>query len=343
MLWPQFWPEAASNADKRQKEFIMGQATGTTDTFDLVGLAEDVEDIINNISPTDTPLYTMAKKKKATAVLHQWQTDALAAAAANRAIEGDDSTYATASPTVMLSNYCQIAKKTVMVSGTADAVRKYGRKEEFAYQIAKRGKEIKRDIEFALVQNQVSSAGSSSVARSSAGIEAMITNRVLGTGNSTGTTPGYAAGVWGTVTDGTAATMVEANLQDALQAAWEDGGTTSTIMVNAGLKRRIASFAGASTFAGVSVNQGRSAQGVIVGGVDLYVSDYGDHKIQLNRYQRAGTVLCLDGDYVSVAMLRPMKFEERAKTGDATRGELLCEFALVADSPDAHAKVQSVS
>ena len=322
----------------------MGQAAGTTDTFDLAGLAEDVEDVIFNISPTETPFLTMAKRKKASAVSHQWQTDSLAAATTNRAIEGDDSTYATATATTMLSNYCQIAKKTVMVSGTADAVRKYGRKEEFAYQMAKKGKELKRDIEHALVQNQVSSAGSSSVARSSAGIEAMISgNRILGTGNSTGTTPGYAAGVWGSVTDGTAATMVEDDLKNALEAAWTDGGTTSTIMVNSTLKKRIASFAGASAFAGVSVNQGRSAQGVIVGGVDLYVSDYGDHKIQLNRYMRTGTVLCLDGDYVSVGFLRPIKFEERAKTGDATRGELLTEFCLIADNPDAHSKVQAVS
>jgi hypothetical protein len=322
----------------------MAQATGTTDTFDLAGLAEDVEDVIFNISPTETPFLTMAKRKKASAVSHQWQTDSLAAAAANRAIEGDDSTYATATATTMLSNFCQIAKKTVMVSGTADAVRKYGRKEEFAYQMAKKGKELKRDIEFALVQNQVSSAGGSGTARSSAGIEAMISgNRILGTGNSTGTTPGYAAGVWGAVTDGTAATMVEDDLKNALEAAWVDGGMTSTIMVNSTLKKRIASFAGASSFSGVSVNQGRTAQGVIVGGVDLYVSDYGDHKIQLNRYMRAGTVLCLDGDYVSVGFLRPIKFEERAKTGDATRGELLTEFCLIADNPDAHAKVQAVS
>lgn len=321
----------------------MAQATGTTDTFDLVGLAEDVEDVINNISPTDTPLYTMAKKKKASAVYHQWQTDALAAAAANRAIEGDDSTYATVVPTVLLGNYCQIAKKTVMVSGTADAVRKYGRKEEFAYQIAKKGKELKRDIEFSLVQNQVSSAGGSGTARSSAGIENMITNRQLGTNNTTGTTPGFAAGVWGAVTDGTAATMVETDLTSALDLAWADGGSTDVIMVGSALKRRIASFAGASTYAGVSVNQGRSSQGVIVGGVDLYISDFGEHKIMLNRYMRAGTVLCLDKDYVSVAMLRPIKFEERAKTGDATRGELLCEYTLVGDNPDAHSKVQSVS
>lgn len=322
----------------------MAQATGTTDTFDLVGLAEDVEDMIFNISPTETPFLTMAKRKKASAVNHQWQTDSLSAAAANRAIEGDDSTYATATPTTMLSNYCQIAKKTVMVSGTADAVRKYGRKEEFAYQIAKKGKELKRDMEYALVTNQASSAGGSGTARSSAGIESMISgNRILGAGNTTGTTPGYAAGVWAAPTDGTATAMTEGNLVSALEAAWQDGGNTSVIMVNSTLKRTIASFAGASSYAGVSVNQGRNAQGVIVGGVDLYVSDFGEHKVMLNRYMRTGTVLCLDKDYVSVGFLRPIKFEERAKTGDATRGEILTEFCLIGDNPDAHAKIQSVT
>ena len=322
----------------------MAQATGTTDSYDLVGLAEDVEDVIFNISPTETPFLSKAKRKKATATSHQWQTDSLAAAAANRAIEGDESTYAAASPTVMLSNYTQISKKTVLISGTADAVRKYGRKEEFAYQIAKKGKELKRDIEYALVTNQASSAGGSSTARSSAGIESMIAgNRILGTGNSTGTTPGYAGGAWAAPTDGTAATMTETDLVTALEAAWADGGDPNTVMVNSGLKRRIATFGGANKFSGVQVNQGRTAQAVVIGGVDLYISDFGEHKIMLNRYMRTGTVLCLDFDYLSVAWLRPIKFEERAKTGDATRGELLCEYTLVADNPDAHAKVQSVS
>lgn len=321
----------------------MAQATGTTDSYDLVGLAEDVEDVIFNISPTETPLLTMAKRKKATATLHQWQTDSLSAAAANRSIEGDDSTYATASPTTMLSNYTQISKKTVMVSGTADAVRKYGRKEEFAYQIAKRGKELKRDIELALVTNQASSAGGSGTARSSAGIESMITNRVLGTGNTTGTTPGYAGGAWSAPTDGTATAMTEGDLVSALELAWQDGGDPGTIMVNSALKRKIATFGGANKFSGVQVNQGRTAQAVVIGGVDLYISDFGEHKVVLNRYMRAGTLLCLDKEYISVAFLRPIKFEERAKTGDATRGELLTEYTLVAENPDAHAKIQSVT
>ena len=322
----------------------MAQATGTTDTYDLVGLAEDVEDIINDISPMDTPFYQGAKRKKASATLHQWQTDSLASAAANRAIEGDDSTYATASPTTMLSNYCQIAKKTVIVSGTADAVRKYGRKEEFAYQIAKKGRELKRDIEFALIQNQASSAGGSGTARSAAGVESMIAgNRILLTGNSTGTTPGYAAGVWAAPTDGSATAMTEGDLVSALEAAWTDGGNASTLMVNSTLKKKFSTFAGASSYAGVSVNQGRSVQGVVVNGVDMYVSPFGEHKVVLNRFMRTGTVLCLDMEYWSVAFLRPIKFEERAKTGDATRGEILCEFTLVGDNPDASAKIQAAT
>lgn len=324
----------------------MAQLQGTTDTYDLIGLAEDVEDVIFNISPTETPALSMGKRKKATATLHQWQTDSLASVAANRAVEGDDATYATVSPTTMLSNYTQISKKTVMVSGTADAVRKYGRKEEFAYQIAKKGKELKRDIEFAIVGNQASSAGSTTVARSSAGLESMIAgNRILAgsAANTTGTTPGYAGGLWSSPTDGTVAALTETALVEALEAAWQDGGDPSIIMVNTTAKKRIATFGGANKYAGVQVNQGRSAQAVVIGGVDLYISDFGEHKVILNRYQRQRTLFCIDPEYFSTAWLRPIRFEERAKTGDATKGELLCEWTLVVENPDAHAKVQDLS
>lgn len=323
----------------------MAQVAGTTDTFDLIGIAEDVEELINNISPTETPAYTMAKRVKATNTLHQWQTDSLAAAGANLAVEGDDSTYATASPTTMLSNYTQILKKTVMVSGTADAVRKYGRKEEFGYQMMKRGKELKLDIEFAMVQNQGSSAGSTSVARSSASLESMISgNRIFaGSTNSVGTTAGYAAGVWTAPVDGTTAALTETAVVAALTAAWTDGGDPSILMMNSGPKRALAAFGGASKFAGVSVNQGRTSQAVVLGGVDLYISDFGEHKVVLNRHMRSRTLFALDPDYISWAVLRPIRFEERAKTGDATRGELLTEGCLVVGNPNAHAKVQDIT
>lgn len=317
----------------------------TQPTYDLIGLAEDVQDIIWDISPTETPLLTMAKRTKVSQTNHQWQTDALAAAATNAAVEGDDSTYATASPTTMLSNYTQIFKKTVMVSGTADAVRKYGRREEFAYQMMKKGKELKRDIEFSAVQNSFSTAGTTANARRSAGLESMIAgNRVFpATTNSVGTTAGYASGVWTAPVDGTTAAFNETALIAGIEAAWTDGGDPSVLMMGSAQKRVMNTFAGASSYAGVSVNQSRGAQGVIVAGVDFFVSPFGDHKVVLNRYMRSRTVFGVDPEYVSFGFLRPIKFEERAKTGDATRGELLAEGCLIVGNPDAHFKVQDLT
>jgi hypothetical protein len=122
-------------------------ATATTTTVsNTSGLAEDFEDIIFDVSPTDTPMLTMAKRKKASARLHQWQEDSLAAASSNKAEEGADASYATAAGTTTLNNNCQISTKTVDISRTLDIVNKYGRKSEVAYQLLKRGKELKRKI-----------------------------------------------------------------------------------------------------------------------------------------------------------------------------------------------------
>jgi len=322
----------------------MPQVAGTVDTLDIVGMAEDIEDVINDISPTETPLYSMAKKKKATNTFHQWQIDNLAAAAANRQIEGDDSSFTTAVSTTMLGNYCQISSKTLVVSRTSDKVRKYGRAKETARLIAKYGKELKRDIEFALVQNQASSVGGSSTARSSAGLESMISgNRIVAAGNTTGTTPGFSAGNWTAPTDGTATvTLTEALLVSALDAAWTDGGDPSVIMCNSSQKKQFAPFGGASKFAGSYVPTAGKAQSMVIGGVDLYISDFGSHKIMLNRYMRTRTIFCIDPDYVSVALLDGIQFEPLAKTGDATKSLLVTEYCLVADNPNAHAKIQDL-
>ena len=124
----------------------MAQVSGTTDTYDLVGIAEDIEDAIFMISPTETPVLTMAGKKKATNTLHQWQTDSLTAVTNAPAVEGDDAAFTTASPTVMLSNYTQINRKTLIVSRTADTVRKYGRAKETVRLIKKYGKEDRKSV-----------------------------------------------------------------------------------------------------------------------------------------------------------------------------------------------------
>ena len=314
-------------------------------TYDLIGLAEDVADVIYDISPMDTVLFNTAKRKKATAVRHDWQVDSLAAAGANIQLEGADASYATVAPTTMLSNYCQISSKAVQVSKTADAVRKYGRAEEFAYQIAKRGKELKRDIETRMAQNGQSSAGTSTAAgRAAAGFEAQCYgNYVLPTSSGTGTTSAFTGGVFLAPTDGTAtgagSMLTEAYLKDALSKAWTDGGDPSLILCGTYQKGVMAGFSGATKYAGVYKNSTGSAQGALIGGIDLYISDFGEHKIKLSRYMRSRNVFCIDPEYMSMAWLRPIKYEEMAKTGDSTKGLLVGEWTFCLDNPDAHAKV----
>ncbi len=312
-------------------------ATATTTTVsNTSGLAEDFEDIIFSVSPTDTPMLTMAKRKKATARLHQWQEDSLAAASSNKAEEGADASYATAAGTTTLNNFCQISTKSVDISRTLDIVNKYGRKSEVAYQIMKRGKELKRDMEFTICRNQ---ASADATARATAGWECMISGNLV-RANAAETTDysvrGYSASSWTAPEDGTLVAFTEAALVSALGLAWDDGGDPTVLMMNKKQKNVFNGFTGVAT----KYNEVKGTnQAVVTGAADVYVSSYGNHAVKLNRYMRDVAVFCIDPEYISVAYLDGIKKEKMAKTGDSERYLLTVEYALVCDCRDAHATV----
>ena len=311
----------------------------TTTVSNTSGLAEDFEDIIFDVSPTDTPMLTMAKRKKATARYHQWQTDSLAAASSNKAEEGADPTYGTAAQTTTLGQYCQISTKTVDISRTLDIVNKYGRKSEVAFQLMKRGKELKRDMEFTICRNQ---ASASTTARATAGWESMISGNLV-RANSGQTTDysvrGFSAASWTAPEDGSQVTFIEADLVSALGLAWDDGGDPSVIMMSKKNKNLFNAFSGIAT----KYNEVRGTnQAVVSGAADVYVSSYGNHTVKLNRYMRDLAVFCIDPEYISVAYLDGIKKTPMAKTGDSERYLLTVEYALVADNQDAHATVGGV-
>jgi hypothetical protein len=306
------------------------------------GQKEDFHDVIYDISPTETPVMTAAKRLKASARLHQWQTDSLAAAAVNAQLEGDEATATTAAVTTVLHNRTMISSKVVRVSRTADTVDKYGRARETARLVAKRGKELKRDIETALVGAQGSSVGSATVPRQAAGYRAMIVNYETGgtTANTAGTVPGFVSGAdWSAAVDGTLGTFVESDLKNALERAWIDGGNPDMIVSNSTLKKSASAFAGATAFEGFSVNNGRTVQGAVIAGIDVYVSDYGSHKWVLDRFIGITSVLCLDSEYMGIAWLDPIRVEDLAKVGDGTQKLVVCEWTGVLMNPDAHAQI----
>jgi hypothetical protein len=233
-----------------------------------------------------------------------------------------------------------------------DTVKKYGRGETFAYEMAKKMKSIKRDVEATLLSNNASTAGSVASARVAAGLAAMIGgptglgNRVIAGSGSATTVAGYASGQWAASVDSTAAAataLTETHLKSALEAAWTDGGDPSVILVGPFQKGRIATFGGAQAFAGFYNPQAKAVQGAVVGAVDVYVSDFGSHKVQLSRYMPANRVFCIDPDYVAVGFLDSFKVEQLAKTGDGTKGMIVCEFTTIAQNPDAHAQVTGLT
>jgi hypothetical protein len=154
----------------------MAQPSNTFDSYDAVGIREDLSDVITNISPEETPFHTKSAKTRARNTLHEWQTDSLRASAANAHIEGDATTAEARSATTRLGNYTQIFKNAVVVPDTDEGLDKAGRAREIAYQTLKIAKEQKLDIEKALFDNNARAAGNSTTARELAGAPAWLTS-----------------------------------------------------------------------------------------------------------------------------------------------------------------------
>jgi hypothetical protein len=320
----------------------MSVPAATFQEYQSIGEREDLSDVIYSISPTETPFMSMAGKAKASAVYHEWQTDALAAAAANAQIEGDDATLLTATPTVRLGNYNQILSKSFGISGTLEAVTKAGRKSEIAYQIAKRGKELKRDLEKALSGNNGSTAGAAASARQLASLESwLFTNRTdLGSGGSP-TTPGFISGFVAAPTDNSVAgTFVKTALDHVIQAVWTAGGDPKIVLTGPFQKTKAAAFTGIAT---LYKEVPGMKQATIVGGADVYVSNFGEHTIVPSRFNRAKTVCVLDMDYWAVAYLRPFRQFEIAKSGDSEKRQLLVECTLESRNEAASGKITSLT
>ncbi|HEY2110601.1 MAG TPA: DUF5309 family protein, partial [Dongiaceae bacterium] len=224
----------------------MAIPTNTFTTYSAIGIREDLKDFIANISPTDCPFTNMMGKAKAENTYFEWQTDALAAPnTSNAQIEGDDTSFAAVTPTARVGNRTQISNATVVISRTEETVKKAGRASELAYQITKKTKELKRDMEAILTQNQASLAGNTTTARKTGSLEAwIVSNKNRGAGGNGG---GFSGGNVTAATDGTQRSFTEAMLKDVAQQVYSAGGDADTLMVGASQKQVVSTFTGNNT------------------------------------------------------------------------------------------------
>lgn len=312
----------------------------TFQNFQSIGTREDLEDMIYNIAPTETPFLSQLRKEKATAVLHEWQTDTLASASAsNAAVEGDNPTLTSVVPTVRLGNYAQISQYSFGISGTQMAVNNAGRKQEMAYQLVKYGKTLKRDMEAVLTQNQASSAGNASTARKTGSLEAWLSTNWTSQGSGgSPSSSGFQSGLVQAAVDNSAqGTVTEANVKAIIRACWTAGGNPEMIMTGPFNKTKVSAFSGIATQ--YNPLGGSAKPGVIIAAADVYVSDFGTHKVYPNRFQRDRTIFVLDMDYWAIAYLRPFQQKDLAITGDSLQKQMLAEYTLVSKQQAASGKI----
>src|SRR5574343_1569735 len=211
----------------------MAATVNASKVYDLSGgaLREDLEDIIYDITPMDTFFLSNAGRGTASSTTHEWLTDSLTAATANKQIEGNAFSAQARSLPSRLKSYTQISRKEFEVTGTAQKVDNAGMKELLGYHTARAGKELKRDIEVQLLGAYISTAGSSVLARTTNGAEnwCYTDNHIKLTNQTGSTTVAPSSGLAGLVTAGTATAVTETNLKSGLQQAWSCGGDVTTI------------------------------------------------------------------------------------------------------------------
>lgn len=306
------------------------------ETYGTVGIREDLADIIYNIAPTDTPFMSNVGKGSASGTYHEWQTDDLTAAADNKVAEGAAAPAAESVATARVGNYTQIASKTVSVTGSNEAADAAGRASQMAYQLAKKGMELKRDMEKTLVgTDKAKVAGAAGgTARELASVTSWLSTNCL-VGANTGAAPtGDGTDI---ATSGDARDFTEALLTEVVEDCWVQGGTPSIVMCNAFQKAKITAFTGNATkFKEVGDK-------TIVNAVDVYVSDYGDLSVVPNRFMLNDTVLVLQPDMFSVDTYRDFQTHDIAKTGDFESKQLLVEYTLASNNEAASGAIRDLN
>jgi len=323
----------------------MTQPANTFDSYDAgTSNAEDVQDKIYMVTPEATPVLSAGRRFTANQRFHEWVRDVLATpSVSNAVIEGSDRTGTAITPPVRVGNTTQLMDKIAVISSTQQASKAIGRTNEMKFQVGKMMKELKRDVEARLVSNSASVAGDAATARQTGGLGVMIFTTALH--NGAGATAAHTSGAPTTaITAGTARAFAEPLLRTAMQTIFVQSGEMPSFISLTPSHKAI--FSG---FAGIAANRMQvkgKEQATIVGGADLYISDFGNLVVVPNYVQATSApndVFILNPESYGVAYLQGYKSEPLAKTGHTER-ELVCvEVANVVTAERSIGKIANLT
>ena len=310
----------------------------TFTSFDAKGIREELANVISNIAPEETPFTSNVGSENVSNTFFEWQIDDLSAVDTTAIIDGDDvASFDATTATVRVGNYTQIRRRSMIIADNLGFQDLAGRNDEVAYQLAKRGKEIKRDLETIYTGNTARSAGSASAGRVTAGLGAWVATNVNKAGD--GTNPTAVDGS-DARNDGTQRDFTEAMLKDVMQKAYTEGGNPSVLMVGPFNKTVVSGFAGIAAQRYQAPTDGPTT---IIGAADVYLSDFGALTVVPNRFSRERDAWCLDTEYASIATLRPIQKVDLARTGDAEKSMLICETGVKISNEKGHGLIADLN
>lgn len=304
-----------------------------------VGEKEQLADVIYRIDPDETPIFSALKKETSNGIFTEWQVQELAAASGTNYVnEGADASIGTPTATTRLGNYHQISVAAVAVSKTLDAVEKAGRDRELAYQKVLKSLELRRDIEKSIGDTDVARDGSDP--RKSASLSCWITN------GSVGATGAFATGDGtDTISAGTARALTLQQIEDAMQAAWEDGGNPKMMVTSATNRANFSNLTSASNLVNNQVNMTQAKEVTYVGSTSVFLTDFGTIEVAPSRFMGNDRAFLIDPDFASLCTINGRNFAENeiAATGDAEKFQIVTEWALKVQAPKAHAGIFDLS
>lgn len=324
-------------------------AANTAQVGDVATALEDIDQIIRRITPSDAPLFNLCPTVDATHVLTQWEVEELPTARNEAEEVGYDANDEAPNANTLLSNNLQLHSRTGRVSHTAQAVATAGGVSDLIREITKKSLAQRNDIELMALTNTPTTAGATPV---SAGLATWISNGSVG---GSGSLPaGTGAGA---ATPGTQRALTLTQIEDAMQACFEDGGNPSIAIVGATVRRNFSALTGVNTNqVNLSANNDRLQEAQIIGSVSSFLTDFGQIDLVLDRHMngaRTGspafgtveTMYLVDPDYLDFAFLPGMKFRyfELGKSGSSDRFAIESQVCIRPTAPKAHGVVHAVN
>lgn len=309
----------------------MPAITNTFKTTDAVGNREELSDVVSRITPEDTPIYSALSKGSAKSVHPEWETDELAAPEENIHPEGDEYVFDAITPPDRMGNYTQIMRKTWIISGTQEVVDEAGNVQKRRYQKLKKGIEIRKDTELAIVTNNASVGGAT---REFGGLPTWVeTNVSRGSGGANG---GFddATGLTTAATNGTQRAFTKAIVDDVAQQGYNSGANFRSLYVSPYIKSVFVTFMSDANVAPFRYAVDNGNGNSIIANADIYEGPYGKLMVKPNRVMAtnagvARNAFFLDNDMVSFLWLRKIQNDSNlAKTGDADKGVIIGEGTL---------------